>query len=81
MKVWIDQENCTGDGLCEEISPEVFVLLGDDLAYVCEGETVFANAKGNPQGAEGKAKVPNELESLVWEAADECQGECIHIEH
>ncbi|MSX78283.1 MAG: ferredoxin, partial [Actinobacteria bacterium] len=21
MKVWIDQDLCTGDGLCEEISP------------------------------------------------------------
>ncbi|MSX37440.1 MAG: ferredoxin, partial [Actinobacteria bacterium] len=24
MKVWIDQDLCTGDGLCEEISPNVF---------------------------------------------------------
>ncbi|KGA12963.1 MAG: hypothetical protein GM46_0150, partial [actinobacterium acAcidi] len=23
MKVWIDQDLCTGDGLCEEISPNV----------------------------------------------------------
>ena len=22
MKVWIDQDLCTGDGLCEEICPE-----------------------------------------------------------
>ncbi|MSX16279.1 MAG: ferredoxin, partial [Actinobacteria bacterium] len=27
MKVWIDQDLCTGDGLCEEISPNVFTLL------------------------------------------------------
>ncbi|MCU0280931.1 MAG: ferredoxin [Acidimicrobiia bacterium] len=25
MKVWIDQDLCTGDGLCEEIAPDVFV--------------------------------------------------------
>ncbi|MEZ5255991.1 MAG: ferredoxin [Ilumatobacteraceae bacterium] len=24
MKVWIDQDLCTGDGLCEEIAPDVF---------------------------------------------------------
>ena len=24
MKVWIDQDLCTGDGLCEEIADEVF---------------------------------------------------------
>mgnify|MGYP000855539449 CR=1 FL=1 len=26
MKVWIDQDLCTGDGLCEEIAPDVFTL-------------------------------------------------------
>ena len=29
MKVWIDQDLCTGDGLCEEIAPDVFTLLGE----------------------------------------------------
>jgi len=32
MKVWIDQDLCTGDGLCEEIAPSVFTLLDDGLA-------------------------------------------------
>ena len=27
MKVWIDQDLCTGDGLCEEIAPDVFGSL------------------------------------------------------
>ena len=36
MKVWIDQDLCTGDGLCEEIAPDVFTLLDDGLAYVKE---------------------------------------------
>ena len=40
MKVWIDQDLCTGDGLCEEIAPDVFVLLDDGLAYVKEGDKV-----------------------------------------
>ncbi|MDX2342524.1 MAG: ferredoxin [Acidimicrobiia bacterium] len=79
MKVWIDQDHCTGDGLCEEIAPDVFALLGDGLAYVCEGDTIYAEAMGNPQGAAGVAIVPAELEDLVWEAADECQGDCIFV--
>ena len=58
MKVWIDQDLCTGDGLCEEIAPDVFTLLDDGLAYVKEGDKVFAAAKGNPQGAEGLAEHP-----------------------
>ena len=36
MKVWIDQDLCTGDGLCEEIAPDVFVGLDDGLFYVKE---------------------------------------------
>ena len=61
MKVWIDQDLCTGDGLCEEICPDVFVLLDDGLAYVRDGETIYAEAKGHPQGAEGLAPIPEKL--------------------
>jgi len=79
MKVWIDQDLCTGDGLCEEIAPDVFVLLDDGLAYVREGEKIYATAKGNPQGAEGLAQVPAGLEDATRESAEECPGECIFI--
>ena len=54
MKVWIDQDLCTGDGLCEEIAPAVFTLLDDGLAYVKEGDKVFSD----PGGAEGLAELP-----------------------
>ena len=37
IKVWIDQDLCTGDGLCEEIAPDVFVGLDDGLFYLKEG--------------------------------------------
>ena len=43
MKVWIDQDLCTGDGLCEEIAPDVFTLLDDGLAYVKDGDKVFSD--------------------------------------
>ena len=80
MKVWIDQDLCTGDGLCEEIAPDVFVLLDDGLAYVREGDTIFAAAEGNPEGAAGLAVVPDGQEADVIESAEECPGECIFIE-
>ena len=57
MKVWIDQDLCTGDGLCEEICPTVFTLLDDGLAYVKEGTEV----KSSPGGAEGLAFVGPEF--------------------
>ncbi len=49
MKVWIDQDLCTGDGLCEEICPPVFTLLDDGLAYVKDGDTVMNDPGGHLQ--------------------------------
>jgi ferredoxin len=76
MKVWIDQDLCTGDGLCEEIAPAVFTLLDDGLAYVKEDGDV----KNEPGGSAGMAAVPADLEDAVVEASEECPGECIFIE-
>jgi ferredoxin len=75
MKVWIDQDLCTGDGLCEEICPSVFTLLDDGLAYVKQGATVL----NEPGGAAQMADVSPDLEDAVTEAAEECPGECIFI--
>ena len=80
MKVWIDQDLCTGDGLCEEIAADVFTLLDDGLAYVKEGDKVYAAAKGLPQGAEGMANFADIRLDAVVEAAEECPGECIYLE-
>ena len=76
MKVWIDQDLCTGDGLCEEIAPDVFTLLDDGLAYVKEGDKVLHN----PGGAEALAPVPDGMEEATIESAEECPGECIFLE-
>jgi ferredoxin len=76
MKVWIDQDLCTGDGLCEEICPDVFTLQDDGLAYVKDADSV----KSDPGGAQGMVEVPGNLEDAVTEAAEECPGECIFIE-
>jgi ferredoxin len=76
LKVWIDQDLCTGDGLCEEIAPAVFTLLDDGLAYVKDDGVVFCD----PGGADAQANVPNALVDAVIEAAQECPGECIFIE-
>jgi ferredoxin len=75
MKVWIDQDLCTGDGLCEEIAPAVFHLV-DGISFVKEGATVFAN----PGGAAQMAAVPAAHMEAVLDAAEECPGECIFIE-
>ena len=34
LEVWVDQDLCTGDGLCVQYAPEVFEFDIDGLAYV-----------------------------------------------
>lgn len=84
MQVWIDQDLCTGDGLCEELAPAVFELHTDGLAYVKEvGEkTLILDNEGKPvhRGKDGLVDVPDKMVKAVIEAAEECPGECIFIE-
>lgn len=80
MKVWIDQDLCTGDGLCAEIAPDVFTIMDDGLAYVKEGDKIYASAVGNPEGASGLASFADDRLDDVIESAEECPGECIFIE-
>jgi ferredoxin len=87
VKVWIDQDLCTGDGICVEICPSVFDMHDDGLAYVEEAPWPnLYGPKGSPKGepihkmSEGMATVPDQdIEALI-EAAEECPGECIFIE-
>jgi ferredoxin len=86
VKVWIDQDLCTGDGLCAEIAPSVFEMHSDGLAYV--KEQAWPNLFG-PTGkgtepmlkmAEGTANFPDAMLEDVIDAAQSCPGECIFIE-
>ncbi len=80
MKVWIDQDLCTGDGLCSEIAPDLFFAGDEGLWHVKDvGET---GDPANPRlsGPTGLADVPDELLDACVEAAEECPGECIFIE-
>jgi ferredoxin len=75
-RVWIDQDLCTGDGLCVDHCPEVFVLLEDGISYVHDRDWI-----GNePGGSESDVAVPANLERAVVAAAEDCPGECIFIE-
>ena len=76
MRVWIDQDLCTGDGLCTDHCPEVFVLLEDGISYVMDAGAV----QNDPGGAASTADVPVRLVDAVILAAEVCPGECIFIE-
>ena len=76
MRVWIDQDLCTGDGLCLDHCPDVFVQLEDGIAYVVEGGNVL-----NDPGSSGSlAAVQPRHSNGVIHAAEACPGECIFIE-
>jgi len=76
MRVWIDQDLCTGDGLCTDHCPDVFMQLEDGIAYVVE-----AGRPLNDPGSSGSlAEVPPRLVPRVILAAEDCPGECIFIE-
>ena len=84
MKVWIDQDLCTGDGICVEIEPAIFAMHDDGLAYVKEtGWPDIYNGSGTDpvhKMSNGMAAVPEpNIESTI-EAAEECPGECIFLE-
>ena len=53
LMVWIDQDLCTGDGICSEICPDVFVSRDDGLWVVKEeashfGETIVVDGADGP---------------------------------
>lgn len=73
MKVWIDTHACVGNGVCEEVCPEMFHFDGT-LAFIKVGSTVL------PQGQAGTADVPDHLIDSVIEAAEECPPGCIYLE-
>ena len=75
MNVWVDQDLCTGDGLCEEMCPTVFVLR-DGLSYVrpAGGQPLYAG------GSTSLAAVPDDVLDTVLDAAEDCPGECIFLE-
>ena len=73
MQVWIDQDCCTGAGLCVDHCPELFVVLEDGIGYVHLGGLVISEA----QRAVG---VPRRYEQAALDAVERCPGECIYLE-
>ncbi|MCX4913680.1 MULTISPECIES: ferredoxin [unclassified Streptomyces] len=73
LEVWIDQDLCTGDGICAQYAPEVFELDIDGLAYVKSGDDELLQAVG------ATTAVPLTLLRDVADSAKECPGDCIHV--
>jgi ferredoxin len=73
LRVWVDQDLCTGDGLCVQYAPEVFEFDVDGLAYVKDGNGELLSEAG------AQTDVPDRLRLDVIDSATECPGACIHV--
>jgi len=73
LEVWIDQQLCTGDGLCVQYAPEVFEFDVDGLAYVKDADGELKQVEG------ARVEVPANLRLDVLDSAKECPGNCIHV--
>jgi ferredoxin len=74
VRVWIDQDCCTGAGLCVDHCPELFVVLDDGIGYVHDGHTIVTGAGPHT------VAVPHRYEQAAVDAVERCPGECIYVE-
>ncbi len=73
LEVWVDQDLCTGDGICSQYAPDVFELDIDGLAYVKGPDGVLRKDSGSA------VLVPAISLRDVTDSARECPGDCIHV--
>ena len=82
VNVWIDQDLCTGDGICIEICPEVFTWGDDTDQQTAEFNAYLAYVKDDAgmKRMLDTVAVPEPLIPAVVDAAEDCPGECIFLE-
>jgi ferredoxin len=73
LEVWIDQDLCTGDGICCQYAPDIFEMDIDGLAYVKGDDGDMLHEAGTT------VLIPTIALRDVTESAKECPGECIHV--
>jgi ferredoxin len=73
LLVRVDQDLCTGDGLCVQIAPDVFEFDIDGLAYVKNSAGELLTAPG------AQVTVPLGCDRAVIDAAADCPGDCIFV--
>ncbi len=73
LRVWVDQDLCTGDGLCVQYARDVFEFDVDGLAYVKGDDGELLTSPG------AQVDVPASLQLDVIDAAKKCPGVCIHV--
>src|SRR5699024_9963542 len=57
LQVWVDQDLCTGDGLCVQYAPEVFEFDIDGLAYVKDSAGELLQSPGVRTGVPARLQL------------------------
>ena len=78
LKVWIDQDLCTGDGLCIEICDEVFAWGDPKQGH--DSTLAYVHTDGKQYSMLETVPVPDDLLEATIDAAEDCPGLCIFIE-
>lgn len=73
MRVWVDQDLCSGDGLCGDTVPAVFTMGDDSFAHAVMPDGSLGNGQADT------VLVPADLEQDVRAAASDCPTECIFV--
>ncbi len=71
MNVWIDQDECSGVGVCVDACPQLFVLGPDGLAYLRSADGL--------RGSNLPVTVGDGLGESVLDAAEDCPQNCIYV--
>ncbi|MDQ1711334.1 MAG: ferredoxin [Frankiaceae bacterium] len=74
LLVRVDQDLCTGDGLCVQLAPTVFEFDVDGLAYVKDASGALLSEPG------ARVPVSPRCAKDVIESAEGCPGDCIFVE-
>ena len=61
LEVWVDQDLCTGDGLCVQYAPEVFEFDIDGLAYVKDSAGELLQSPGVRTGVPARLQSPGQV--------------------
>jgi ferredoxin len=73
LQVRVDQDLCTGDGLCVQLAPAVFEFDVDGLAYVKDADGELRLDQ------DAQVPVPAGWAPEVLDASRDCPGECIFV--
>lgn len=88
IRMWVDQEGCTGCSICADECPELFIMWdrgpgSDGLAYakpIAHKTGMGEDKTPLLKGESGTVVVPERLLEDVVYIADQCPGEIIFLE-